>query len=81
MGLGDMRAWIGLVDPGGTGSWEWVTEEPFVFTNWFLATGEPNNIGAERWVEFFSNGFWNNNAETTFDNQGYVVEYQFPLSF
>lgn len=80
MGLGDMRAWIGLLDPNGTNAWEWVTEEPFVFTNWF--PGEPaDGLGTERYVEIFGNGQWNNILADAPDNLGYVVEYQFPLSF
>ena len=80
MGLGDMRAWIGLLDPNGTNAWEWVTEEPFLFTNWF--PGEPaDGLGTERYVEFFASGQWNNNLADAPVNLGYVVEYQFPLSF
>ena len=74
MGLNDMRAWIGLSDPAGTSNWQWVTGEPFGYANW--GAGEPNNIGSERWVEFFASGVWNNNTETFFQNQGYVVEYE-----
>jgi hypothetical protein len=84
MGLGDMRAWIGLSDPTGANAWEWVTEEPFSFTRWDTSNPldpEPNNIGTERWVEIFASGFWNNITLNPGVNQGYVVEYQFPLSF
>jgi hypothetical protein len=84
MGLGDMRAWIGLSDPSGANAWEWISEEPFGFTHWDASNPldlEPNNIGTERWVEIFASGFWNNNVENFSPNQGYIVEYQFPLSF
>jgi uncharacterized repeat protein (TIGR01451 family) len=73
MGLGDMRAWIGLTDPAGDFGWSWVTGEDFAYSNW--SSGEPTGSG-ERWVEFFAAGVWNDNAETYFDNQGYAVEYE-----
>ena len=81
MTLPDMRAWIGLADFAGTGAWEWVTGETSGFSNWWVATGEPNNIGLERYVEIFANGFWNNITGSQGPNQGYVIEYEFPLSF
>jgi hypothetical protein len=74
MGLGDMRAWIGLYDPSGSGNFGWTTGEGLIYSNW--NPGEPNNIGGERWVEFFGDGTWNNNAQVYFGNQGYVIEYQ-----
>jgi parallel beta-helix repeat protein len=74
MGLGDMRAWIGLKDQVGNGTWGWVTGEPFAYSNW--GGGEPNNIGSELWVEFFASGSWNNNVQPNFAIQGYVIEYQ-----
>jgi hypothetical protein len=81
MSLGDLRAWIGLEDAGGTGAWAWVTGEPYVTadTNW--NTNEPNNIGSERWTEMFASGVWNNRAGGGggFPVHGYIVEYQFPF--
>jgi lectin-like protein len=74
MGLSDMRPWIGLHDPSGTGAWQWVTGEASNYSNW--NGGEPNNIGSERYVEFFAAGVWNNNASPFGANQGYVIEYQ-----
>jgi len=35
--------WLDGRDVGG--AWRWLTNEPFVYTNW--ASGEPNNIGIE----------------------------------
>lgn len=34
--------WLGFSDQGSEGTWEWITGEPLVYTNW--APGEPNNI-------------------------------------
>jgi Lectin C-type domain len=80
MGLSDMRAWIGLYDTSGTFDWQWVNGDPTGYYNW--NSGEPNNPGAERYVEFFAAGLWNNidNNATSGGvnvNQGYVVEYEF----
>jgi hypothetical protein len=35
--------WLGATDELKEGQWEWVTGEPWPFTNW--APGEPNNCG------------------------------------
>jgi len=78
MGLSDMRAWIGLMDDARNGDWQWRNGDPTQYTNW--APGEPNNLGTERWVEFFASGVWNNQVETYGGNQGYVVEYVPPVT-
>ena len=39
--LGTSRFWIGASDATEEGSWEWVTGEPWRFSNW--AVGEPSN--------------------------------------
>ena len=71
---GDLRAWIGLFDPNGSGDFQWTTGEPLNFTNW--GSGEPNNFGTERWVEMFGDATWNNNVELDqFPTLGYVAEY------
>ena len=81
MGLSGMRGWMGLSDPTGTSNWEWITGEPFIPADAIWDAGEPNNIGIERWVEFYGQGVWNNNTVDTPLNLGYIVEYQFPISF
>ena len=47
--------WIGAFQPPGNpepaGGFEWVTGEPFVFTNW--TPGDPNNAGGIEDVVFF----------------------------
>jgi hypothetical protein len=75
--------WIGGFQPPGSpepaGNWQWVTGEPFVYTNW--RPGEPNNVtGSEDNLvidlpapnEFA--GFWNDEG-FLFNISGYVVEY------
>jgi hypothetical protein len=84
MNVTPSRPWIGLFhntsapnysEPAN--GWEWVTGEPFVFSNW--APGEPNNNsgsgGAEDYCELFANGQWNDaELNHAFTNQ-YLVEY------
>jgi len=64
-------------EPGG--GWEWITGEPFSFTQWL--PGEPNNtgaFGAEDYLELLqSTAFgqtWNDAAELEHP-AGYVIEY------
>jgi hypothetical protein len=78
--------WLGGFQPLGniepTGGWQWITGEPFIYTNW--APGEPNNSGgSENNLDFATAGssvlgVWNDlNGVTppaTFVG-GYVVEY------
>ncbi|MCB1046532.1 MAG: SUMF1/EgtB/PvdO family nonheme iron enzyme [Calditrichaeota bacterium] len=46
---GSVSSWIGLREVGGVNNnWQWVNDEPVVFTNW--ASGEPNNGGGTEWV-------------------------------
>ena len=74
--------WLGGIQPPGSvepaGGWEWITGEPWVYTNW--QAGEPNNSGGnENRLAFataggFAPGIWNdfNNSMPIF---GYVVEF------
>jgi hypothetical protein len=56
--------WTGGYQPPGSpepgGNWQWVTGEPFEYSNWYAA-GEPNNaLGNEFVIELFSpSGGWN----------------------
>lgn len=83
--LDDVGGWIGGFQPPGSiepdGGWEWVTGEPFIFTNWF--TGEPNDgLGGtrENAIHFFDTGpgffaleTWNDIPAELF-LEGYVFE-------
>ncbi len=76
---GNLRAWLGLYDPDGSGplSFQWITGQPFAYANW--VPGEPNNPTTEFWVEMFADTFWNNNRDldpvVSFRTTGYLVEY------
>jgi len=57
-----------------SGGWEWVTGEPWIFTQWH--PGEPNNtggLGSEDYLQFLL-GNWNDTNLLEL-SQGYVIEY------
>ncbi len=72
----DFRAWIGLSDVTTEGNYEWITDEPFSYSNW--AHNEPYG-GYENYIEFFaSNDKWNDNLNYNGLITGYIVEYSSP---
>ncbi len=86
--LGDIgNAWLGgfqnlsspnYSEPGG--GWEWITGEPFNYTNWL--PGEPNNTGgfpSEDFLEMlspaqFGGPVWND-AHPMEHPRGYIIEF------
>jgi hypothetical protein len=72
--------WLGGFQLPGSqepdGGWQWVTGEPFVFTNW--APAEPNNAGGnEDAIGFHGpplSGLWNDGSKNV-EDLGYIVEY------
>lgn len=67
--------WIGGFQPAGSpepaGNWQWVTGEPFSYTNW--DSGQPSNSGSENTLQILAGGRWNDsNSGNTIS---YIVEY------
>lgn len=61
---GSLYYWGGGYSPKQNGEWEWVTGEPFEYTNW--CSGEPNNTNyTEYYLQFYrdnNQGGWNDNS-------------------
>ena len=72
--------WLGGFQPDGSaepdGGWQWVTGEPWDYTNW--NSGEPNDIGdiGEDKLHIYANGFWNDASDASTILNGYIVEYE-----
>jgi len=71
-----MTFWIGATDATTEGVWQWVTGEPWGYTNWNY--GEPNNYGGnENYAMIFGLGKWNDGADQGYvSTYGYIVEYE-----
>ncbi|MHC4325138.1 MAG: hypothetical protein ACYSUX_12815, partial [Planctomycetota bacterium] len=76
----DWKWYGGFQDPSEpvpNANWQWVTGEPWDYTNW--AEGEPNDSGGpanEQHLMSWSDGMkWNDENEYT-ELGGYVVEYE-----
>jgi hypothetical protein len=75
----------GFQPPGGPnepdGNWQWVTGEPFVYTNW--ASGEPNNAGpgAEDCMQIAVGAPQWNDLPCEEHARGYIVEYDVSGTF
>ena len=77
-------AWIGLTDERVEGTFEWITGEPFVYSNWAIT--EPTNDGnedyAHYWRRWASAWSWND-AIASPDLPGYgpyLVEFDGPFT-
>ena len=76
---GAETAYFGFTDSKQEGTWEWVTGEPVVYTNWYQ--GEPNNSGDEDYASYyykFTNGQWNDGNfghGTDNDKQYFLCEW------
>lgn len=74
--------WLGANDVEEEGTFVWVTGEPFEFTDW--APGEPNNDGAEDYLEIetWNQHRWNDGevdgdfGNYSQDNHGFICEWE-----
>jgi hypothetical protein len=62
-------------EPGG--GWRWVTGEPWGYTRWHAATGEPNNLNGEDVLDRAQGwgGDWNDES-SAYPLANYLVEYE-----
>ena len=87
-------AWLGAYQPAGQpdfeSGWQWVTGEPWDYTNWDVARGSPNNAGNQEvgdlgslmmWGPYHSaftpdSDKWCNIAFVSpYSAEGFVIEY------
>jgi hypothetical protein len=75
-----LDAHIGGTDAAVEGTFQWITGETWLYTNW--NAGEPNDAGGnEDCLEIFAPvGLWNDIPCSGFTNPSYLVEYDFALS-
>ena len=73
------RVWIGLIDETTEGTYQWVTDEPFDYSNWDV--NQPDDYNNEDYVELIeSSGKWNDLPNYSNDITGFVVEYPISIS-
>ena len=66
--------WIGCTDEGYEGTWEWITDEEFDYTNW--NSSEPNNSGGiEHYGSYVKSSLKWNDAPNVRTKYGIIVEY------
>ncbi|KPA08991.1 secreted protein containing C-type lectin domain protein [Candidatus Magnetomorum sp. HK-1] len=66
--------WLGGTDESNEGSWEWITGEDWVYTNWHQ--NEPSG-GTEHYLNtyYFPDGTWNDNTNNGADNNIPLCEW------
>lgn len=76
LGVFDHGLWIGGFQSEGSsepdGGWQWITGEPFEYTNW--GEVEPNDDGDEACIEVTPDG-WNDFPCIAGSDVTYIVEY------
>jgi len=73
LGMDVFFYYLGGTDEANEGVWQWITGEPWGYTNWYY--GEPNNLNNEDVLVFWYSGRWNDYS-TAYAANGYIVEYE-----
>lgn len=74
--------WLGATDEADEGIWEWVTDEDFMFSDWYA--DNPNNTGGnEHYLEIRKDygSLWNDDCDNKFyadvlAHQGFICEFE-----
>jgi hypothetical protein len=90
-GGADQNGWLGgwqdLLAPNYSepaGGWKWVTGEPWVYTNWHTASGQPDNSGgSQNYIRSNADWQWDDFPDNPINPSvqyisGYFVEYTVP---
>ncbi len=74
VGLAGISIWLGATDQSHEGTWTWVTDETWNYTNWDNLYGEPNGGVGANYLAFNWNiaSRWNDESGSA----RYIVEYQ-----
>ncbi|HID9495012.1 TPA: immunoglobulin-like domain-containing protein [Clostridioides difficile] len=70
--------WLGGTDEEEEGKWEWVTKEPFIYTNWY--PGRPDNyLGQQHYIISYNDNqrLWDDDFNIASGGKidGYIVEF------
>lgn len=70
--------WIGATDENHEGTWKWITDELWDYTNWSISQPD-NSGGVEHYLELWDYGnSWNDNQDGTNSTtglKGFICEY------
>jgi len=78
---GNNTVWIGATDDTEEGTWTWVSDEEFAYSNW--QSGEPNNNASEYAPDSAenylllngNNGYWQDSVDANYTVSGFICEY------
>lgn len=68
--------WLGATDEANEGDWQWITGEPWNYTNWDPGPGEPNGGTFENCLDYDDGIIKWNDANCGRRQNFYLVEYE-----